>query len=211
MQFLFAPYPQGGDPFADGDPSRGADLTSNSWGCPPEEGCDAITLSVAVEHLRDAGQMFVVSAGNDGPECDTIWAPANADAAFSVGAIDPFSSQIMDFSSRGPVLGDGSGRVKPDVVAPGWEILSSVPGGGYTPLPGTSMAGPHVAGLVALIWSANPELIGDIDATERIIEETAHYADSPNLCTGGDAEHNNVYGYGSIDALAAVRMAMERP
>jgi len=211
MQFLFAPYPQGSDPFTDGDPLRGADLTNNSWGCPPEEGCDAITLSIAVEHLRNAGQMFVVSAGNEGPQCDTIWAPANADAAFSVGAIDPLTGQITDFSSRGPVLGDGSGRIKPDVVAPGYEILSAVPGGGYTPLPGTSMAGPHVAGLVALLWSADPSLRGDIDQTERIITETAHYHPAPDLCGGDGAERNNVYGYGSIDALAAVRMALAQP
>jgi len=209
MQFLFAPFPQNGDPFKDGDPTRGAHVTNNSWGCPPEEGCDAVTLSIGVQHLVDAGQMMVVSAGNDGPKCDTIWAPANAQAAFSVGAIDPHTEKIANFSSRGPILGDGSGRIKPDVVAPGEDILSSVPGGGYLPLEGTSMAGPHVAGLVALIWSANPALIGQIDQTEKIIEETAHPHSGPDLCGGGSTDHNNVYGYGAVDALKAVQAALD--
>jgi subtilisin family serine protease len=210
MQFLFAPFPQDGDPFTDGDPARGAHITNNSWGCPREEGCDALTLSIGIEHLRNAGQMMVVSAGNEGPDCDTIWAPANADAAFSVGAVDPFTGEITDFSSRGPITGDGSGRIKPDIVAPGQSILSSVPGGGFMSLPGTSMAGPHVAGLVALLWSANPDLIGAIDATEQIIEETAHYQTASDLCGGGSGTQNNVYGYGVIDAYAAVQEALNR-
>jgi subtilisin family serine protease len=208
MQFLLAPHPQDGDPFTEGDPSRGAHVTSNSWGCPPEEGCDGLTLSIAVQHLRDAGQVFVVSAGNDGPQCSTVWAPASAEAAFSVGAASQ-SGLIANFSSRGPVLVDESGRLKPEVTAPGVGVLSSVPGGSYGFSDGTSMAGPHVAGLVALVWSANPDLIGDIDATERIIEETAHPHSAPDLCGATEGDQNNVYGYGFVDALGAVEMAME--
>ncbi len=210
MQFLFAPYPPDGDPLADGDPARGADLTNNSWGCPPEEGCDAMILTIAVQHLRDAGQMFIVSAGNEGPACSTIWAPANADAATTVGAVDPATGLVTDFSSRGPILADGSGRIKPDVVAPGNQIPSSVPGGGYASLPGTSIASPHVAGLVALLWSADPSLVGDIDATEQIIVDTARYVPAPDLCGAGTAEQNNVYGYGIVDAYAAVSAALNR-
>lgn len=207
MQFLFAPHPQDGDPFTQGEPSRGAHITNNSWGCPPFEGCDGVTLAIAVEHLRNAGQMFVVAAGNDGPDCSTVWAPASADAAFSVGAIQP-DGMIVGFSSRGPVLVDGSGRIKPDVVAPGWWVLSAIPGGGYASYPGTSMASPHVTGLVALLWSANPDLIGDIDATEQIIITTTHYHRTTDLCGVGTDDHNNVYGYGFVDALAAVELAL---
>ncbi len=211
MQFLFAPFPQGGDPFTEGDPARGAQVTNNSWGCPPQEGCDAITLSIAVENLSNAGQMFVVSAGNDGPTCDTIWAPANAEDGLAVGASDPTTGDIADFSSRGPVLGDGSGRIKPDVTAPGESIQSSVPGGGYASLDGTSMAGPHVAGVVALMWSANPDLIGNIDLTKQIIEETAGYRSAPDLCGADTGTENNVYGYGNIDAFKAVQAALNAP
>jgi hypothetical protein len=63
---------------------------------------------------------------------------------------------------------------------------------------------------VALLWSANPTLIGDIDATEQIIEETAHYHSAPDLCGGGTGTQNNVYGYGIIDAYAAVQEALNR-
>ncbi len=206
MQFLFAPHPQDGDPFTEGDPSRGAHITNNSWGCPPEEGCDGLTLAIAIEHLRNAGQMFVVSAGNDGPDCSTIWSPASADAAFSIGAIQSNGS-ITGFSSRGPVLVDGSGRIKPDVVAPGQEVISSIPGDSYASYPGTSMASPHVVGLVALLWSANPDLIGDIDATEQIITSTAHYHRTDDLCGAGTDDENNVYGYGFVDALDAIELA----
>lgn len=214
MQFLFAPFPMDGDPFADGDPLRGAHVSNNSWGCPPQEGCDGETMSLAIEHLRNAGQMFVVSAGNEGPGCGTVGPPANADAAFSVGAID-IGEQVAFFSSRGPVTVDGSGRFKPDVVAPGVEIYSSWPVSalipdGYLANSGTSMAGPHVTGLVALLWSANPELIGDIDLTEQIIIETAHYVQASDLCGGDDGDRNNVYGYGIVDAYAAVEAALDR-
>jgi hypothetical protein len=202
MQFLLAPFPQNGNPFTDGDPLRGANVVNNSWGCPPQEGCDHNTLSIAVQHAADAGQMYVVSAGNMGSGCDTLDAPALAAAAISVGAIDQ-SLKITDFSSRGSSEKDIS---KPDVAAPGTGIVSSWPGGKYTALDGTSMAGPHVSGLVALIWSANPELIGNIEKTRDIIFKTAH----PVLDTacGGNLEHNNVYGYGTVDALAAVEMAL---
>jgi hypothetical protein len=207
MQFLFAPHPHDGDPFTGGDPSRGAHITNNSWGCPPEEGCDGLTLAIAVQHLRNAGQMFVASAGNDGPECSTVWEPASADDAFSVGAVG-VSQEIARFSSRGPVLIDGSGRVKPDVVAPGMDIYSSSLEG-YDEASGTSMAGPHVSGLVALLWSANPALIGDIDTTEQIIIETAHPIAAPGLCGGGTVMLNNVYGHGFVDALDAVQAVVD--
>lgn len=208
MQFLLAPFPQNGDPFRDGDPARGAHITSNSWGCPPQEGCDGLTLPIAVEHLRNAGQMFIVGAGNEGPACSTVDSPASADAAFTVGAFDA-SGTIADFSSRGPVLIDGSGRIKPDIAAPGVDVLSSLPGERYAPSSGTSMATPHVAGVVALMWSANPALMGDIDTTEAILARTAHHVPAPGLCGGDTGNPNNVYGFGRIDALAAVREALK--
>lgn len=207
MQFLFAPFPVGGDAFTDGDVTRGAHVTNNSWGCPPEEGCDGFTMPIAIQHLRNAGQMMVVSAGNDGPSCSTIGVPATADQAFSVGAINE-SGLVTGFSSRGPVLFDGTGTLKPDIVAPGEGVYSSIPNGGYAYFPGTSMAGPHVTGVVALMWSANPELIGKIDATEQILVETAEYRRADSLCGADDGVRNNVYGYGIVNALKAVEAAL---
>lgn len=204
MEFLYAPFPLDGDNFADGDPTRGADITSNSWGCPPEEGCDPGTLSIAVQHLRNAGQAFIVAAGNEGPACDSVAPPGLADAGLTVGAIGQ-GGALASFSSRGPVEFDGSGRSKPDIVAPGVDVLSSVPDEGYASFQGTSMATPHVAGVVALIWSANPDLIGDIDATEALIFSTASPVSGSGVC--GPA--SNEVGAGLIDAYAAVQAALE--
>jgi subtilisin family serine protease len=115
------------------------------------------------------------------------------------------------FSSRGPVTADGSGRIKPDITAPGVDILSSLPGGGYGSNSGTSMAGPHVAGAVALLWSADPTLIGDIDRTEQLLIQAADpYAGSTSVgCFEGDVP-NTAYGYGVLDVYEAVKLALER-
>jgi subtilisin family serine protease len=174
MQFMLAPFPPGGDPLADGDPRRAAHVLNNSWGCPWEhEGCDPPSLLPAVQALRAAGIFVVASAGNEGPACGTVAAPlAIYDEAVSVGAVDQ-ANDLAIFSSAGPVLVDGSSPIKPDIVAPGVRILSAYPGNTYSIADGTSMAGPHVAGVVALMWSANPDLIGDIERTEQILLETA--------------------------------------
>jgi subtilisin family serine protease len=211
MQFMLAPFPQNGDPFVDGDPTRAADVLNNSWGCPEIEGCDPNTLLAGANHLREAGIFVVVSAGNDGPNCSTVDAPLSLyDSVFSVGAIDRFG-EIAFFSSRGPVNADGSGRIKPDIVAPGVDILSSVPGGNYETNQGTSMAGPHVAGAVVLLWSADPTLIGDIDRTEELLIQAADpYSGSTNVgCFEGDIP-NAAYGYGILDVYEAVKEALGR-
>jgi membrane protease YdiL (CAAX protease family) len=223
MEFLLAPFPLDGDPFHDGDPARGAHVVNNSWGCPPEEGCRPGTLQVAVANLRAAGQTMVVSAGNEGPACGTVeMPPALYDAALTVGATYE-GDRAAGFSSRGPVEADGSGRPKPDLVAPGVDIRSAVPGG-YAPLPGTSMAGPHVAGAVALLWSADPALIGDVARTETILTETAQRLTVDAVCSSGPAEPgtvcgcgadepgitpNNVYGWGQVDVWAAVQRVLQ--
>ena len=193
LQFMLAPFPQGGDPLHDGDPLRSANVLNNSWGCPQEhEGCDPASLQPAVDALRSAGIFVVASAGNDGPRCSTIKDPiAIYDGAFSVGAVDEGRS-LAPFSSTGPVTVDGSGRLKPDIAAPGVDVWSAWPGGQYAVNSGTSMAGPHVAGVVALLWSANPALIGDIDRTEQILRETAqpfsgHMTSMSAMLTGDGA------------------------
>jgi subtilisin family serine protease len=205
MQFMLAPFPQDGDPLSDGDPRRAADVLNNSWGCPEIEGCDPNALLPAADHLRDAGIFVVVSAGNDGPNCSTVNAPLSLyDSVFSVGAIDRLGN-VTNFSSRGPVTADGSGRIKPDIVAPGRDILSAWPGGGYVPNMGTSMAGPHVAGAVALLWSADPSLIGDIDRTEQLLIQAADpYTGDMVGCFEGDVP-NAGYGYGVLDVYEAVK------
>ena len=209
MQFMLAPFPHGGDPFKDGDPAKAAHVLNNSWGCPTLEGCDPNALLQATDNLRDAGIFVVVSTGNDGPNCETVESPLSLyDSAFSVGALDQFGD-MADFSSRGPVTADGSGRNKPDIVAPGVDIISSTPEGTYASFSGTSMAGPHLVGVVALIWSAQPDLIGDIDGTEQLIIDTAQpYSGNTSIgCFTGDTP-SNAYGYGVVDVYAAVKKVL---
>ncbi len=227
-EFFLAPYPVGGNPFTDGDVAQAVHLVNNSWGCPPEEGCHPETLQSAMEALHAAGILMVVSAGNDGPTCGTaIKPPANYASVLSVGATND-AGDIVGFSSRGPV----PAGIKPDVSAPGFNVLSATPSGGYGPASGTSMAGPHVAGLVALLWSADPNLIGDLEATQTLICETARPRPVSASCNGQMSAFeeflamgetgiacacgnvtgipNNVYGCGVIDAGAAVEAALGR-
>jgi len=210
MQFMLAPFPHNGDPFKDGDPLRAADVLNNSWGCPMLEGCDAGSLRPAVAALKAAGIFTVASAGNDGPVCATLDNPlAIYDSVFSVGAVDQ-GGNLAPFSSRGPVTIDGSNRIKPDISAPGVDVFSSLPNGTYGPESGTSMAGPHLVGVVALMWSANSQLIGDIDRTQQILTQTAtpySGAVPPGECFTG-FKPNNAYGYGIVNAYDAVKMAL---
>ena len=208
MQFMLAPYPQRGNPFTDGDPTRAANVINNSWGCPKEEGCDANALLPATKALNAAGIFVATSAGNSGPRCSSVLDPiAIYQDAFAAGAMDQ-KGNVADFSSRGPVTVDGSDRVKPDILAPGVDVLSAFPVGSYKQESGTSMAGPHLVGVVALMWSAQPKLVGDITRTEQILESTARpYQGTRQGCFQGGTP-NDAYGYGVIDAYAAVKAAI---
>ena len=204
-QWFIAPTDLNGE---NARPDLAPDVINNSWGCPTSEGCtDPNVLLTVVQNLVAAGIVSAHSAGNSGSSCSTISEPAAIyDKSFTVGATNS-NDAIADFSSRGPVSVDGSNRSKPDISAPGVNIRSSVPGGGYkSGWSGTSMAGPHVAGLVALLISAKPELRGQVTEIETTIERTALPRTTGQAC-GGDLPNeipNNTYGWGRIDALTAV-------
>jgi hypothetical protein len=113
------------------------------------------------------------------------------------------SSDLNDIiagdSSRGPVEWDGNYMVKPDVVAPGVSITSTKKNGGYVSLSGTSMATPHVAGAVALLLQARPDLRGDSEEVKKVLKESA-------VDLGYDA---NTQGSGRIDVLNAIDPSYE--
>jgi subtilisin family serine protease len=206
MEFFLAPYPVGGDP-SQGDPSKAPDVTINSWGCPTSEGCSPNTLQAGVEGQRAAGIMMVVAAGNSGSSCSTVTDPPSLyDASYTVGALNTGSDTIASFSSRGPVTVDGSMRLKPDICAPGTNTrsASNSSDNAYTFASGTSMATPHIAGAVALLWSAHPELKNNPDATEPVLNDNAVHILSNACDSGSPKTPNNTFGNGRVDILAAV-------
>ncbi len=187
----------------DGDPNTddGADVVNNSWG----GSTDSPNMIPEWEDILNswvAARIFPAFAiGNEGPGPRTTASPGDYPMAFGVGATD-VNDGIADFSSRGPVFWTGIGEiVKPDVSAPGVDILSAIPGGGYASYQGTSTACPHVAGTVALMLSLaikNRRLADvDVDFLKRALEETAVDLGAPGK--------DNDYGSGRIDAFEALR------
>jgi serine protease AprX len=205
MQWFLAPYPLNCTP-NEGDPTKAPDVTINSWGCPASEGCTVGNeLQAAVEAQRTAGIQMVVAAGNSGPGCSTVSDPPSFyDASYTAGALTTGTDTIAGFSSRGPVTRDGSGRTKPDITAPGTgtRSASNASDTAYTTASGTSMATPHIAGAMALLWCALPSLRHQITASRDRLNNFAVNIASTQCGTAGPP--NNVYGWGRVDIQAAV-------
>jgi serine protease AprX len=196
MQFFLAPTDlQGNNPDSDKRPH----VVSNSYGCTKSELCEEDSLLEAVKALKAAGVFMAVANGNSGPSCATTSDPPGLYAdVFSIGALGYKTDKIAAFSSRGPSLFDNV--TKPDLSAPGTNILSSTPNNRYASMSGTSMATPHVAGAVALLWQAVPELKRNIEATEAALEKGAKpMVDDTCGSDGSNPIPNNVYGYGGMN------------
>lgn len=201
--------------FADPDGNPGTiddvpDVVQNSWGIDGRFGydyqdCD-YRWQAAIENCEAAGIVVTFSSGNEGPYSQSHRSPANiannATTNFAVGAVDAenygWPYPIASFSSRGPSDCDGT-SIKPEVSAPGVSVYSSYPGGGYVRMSGTSMAGPHVAGVVALMRQADPN--ADVTTIKNVLMNTAR-----DLGSGGE---DNSYGWGVIDAYEAVLAVMQ--
>jgi serine protease AprX len=212
FQFFLAPTTVNGNPFTGGKPELAPHVINNSWGCDEDEGCTGDEILPALRAMKAAGIVVVASAGNDGPSCGTINDPPAYHTSFvlSVGAMNHRTREIASFSSRGPSTFDGG--IGPDVTAPGVNIRSSVPGGKYDEMnwSGTSMAGPHVVGQVALMLSAQPNLIGNVDEVLSLIRSTSENTSAKESCGGvaGGKIPNNSYGYGKIRVFESVKAAM---
>ncbi|MGC4942051.1 carboxypeptidase regulatory-like domain-containing protein [Kribbella sp. DT2] len=192
-QWLLAPTA------ADGsapDPAKRPHVVNNSWGsnAPTNEPF----MEDIIEAWDAAGIFSVWSNGNEGSACQTSGSPGSRTLTYSVGA-SAQDGTIADFSSRGP---GQDGEIKPNIAAPGVAVRSSMGDGTYAAMNGTSMAAPHVTGAVALLWSAVPALVGDIESTRALLDETAHDVDDTTC--GGTADDNPTWGEGELDALALV-------
>ncbi|MGS2617817.1 S8 family serine peptidase [Micromonospora sp. LZ34] len=198
-QWMLAPTDRNGQ---NPRPDLAPDIINNSWGGPDdgETHYDEILATWVA-----AGIFPVFSVGNEADEapepCGTAGYPATNPLAYVVGATDS-NGVIGAFSSRGP---GPAGAVRPDITAPGVGIVSSLPGGEYGSADGTSMAAPHVAGAVALAWSAVPNLRRDVATTRELLDRTAHDVD--DLQCGGTPADNNVYGEGRLNAYDLVTRA----
>ncbi len=180
----------------DGDPATndGPQLVSNSWGS--DDTTDR-TFWTAVEAWVNAGILPVFAAGNNGPK-GKVGTPGGFPHSWAVGATTK-TDTIAYFSSVGPTVWDGQTLVKPDISAPGHGVISCSTSGGLVSNSGTSMACPHVSGLAALMYQANPKLT--IEQVRTIAEST---------CVDlGTAGKDNTFGWGRFQALPAVKKALE--
>jgi subtilisin family serine protease len=181
------------------------DVCQNSWGVTTEAGylaCDSTWWSV-IDNCEAAGVVVTFSAGNEGPGPGSLRSPGNRASTptncFTIGstAINP-PFVVSSFSSRGPSQCGGPYAIKPEIMAPGEGIYSCLPGNSYGLMDGTSMAGPHVAGVVALMRQAAPDL--DVVTIKEVLMATA-----VDLGVPGE---DNAYGHGMVDAYAAVSMVL---
>ncbi|MEU4509570.1 S8 family serine peptidase [Nonomuraea wenchangensis] len=178
-------------------PDLAPDIVNNSWG---GDGYDP-WYKETVEAWVAAGIFPAFANGNEGPACDTSGSPGQYVISYSAGGFD-VNNAVYARSSKGE--GEG-GETKPNIAAPAVNVRSSTPGGTYDSYTGTSMASPHVAATVALIWSASPALQGDVANTRPLLDSTA--VDVNDTSCGGTAADNNVWGEGRLDAYAAVNAA----
>lgn len=188
----------------DGDPAT-ADhpaVISNSWAAST---ANDTWFRPMMRRWLELGIVPVFAAGNSGPEQGTIGSPAGYPEALAVGAIDS-DGVVPRFSARGPIvwqdadgLGPAAGTVlaKPDLVAPGVGIVSSV-GSGYAAYSGTSMAAPHVAGIAALLRQADPAL--PPRAIAEALRASAVDVDAPGV--------DPASGAGRVDALRALERVL---
>jgi hypothetical protein len=181
-----------------GSPDNRPNVVNNSWG---GGGGDAWYLA-KVNAWRAAGIFPAFSAGNN-YTCSSLGSPGDYQESFA-SAAHSSNRVIADFSSKGPSTFGHDPYTKPNISAPGDYICSSVPTNGWNcSYSGTSMASPHTAGAVALLWSCNPSLVGQIDQTFQILQDNANTPPAGSCSAPPDGEGNYTYGYGYLDVLAA--------
>lgn len=184
------------------DCSRAPDVVNNSWG----GGQGDPWYQSFVNAWRAAGILPVFAAGNEGPGCSTLRSPGDYKNVMTAGAVAS-TSVLAGFSSKGPSVFK---QIKPDVVAPGQSVRSSVNSSdtAYAIFSGTSMAAPHLAGAAALMLADTPGTsLGKLSKTLRKTS-TRGLPNPPDPDTCGGIHYsvypNPIYGHGLINALKAV-------
>ena len=181
-------------------------VINNSWGS-----CDTLSLSHwnIIWSIRAMGFIPVFAIGNHDVNCPHVrgGTPGNYPTVIGVGATNSMDF-VASFSQRGPAPNTSPWNdttywsrpdwnfIKPDLTAPGEGVYSSIPGGGYQSWDGTSMATPHVSGVIALLLSKNPAL--DYYQIYQILTDNARHV-------SGYTFPNNNYGWGIVNALAAIQ------
>lgn len=206
-QWLLAPTDETN---ANPRPDMRPHIINNSWAS--AEGNDDFYHGF-VTAWRAAGIFPVFAAGNDiaGVTCGSIVSPGDYSEVLTAGSVTQYND-LSSFSRVGPTH---DGRIKPDLTAPGSSIASTTSTGNlaYRNMSGTSMAAPHVAGAVALLWAANPTLIGNYEETYALLTQNAaprteEAYDAPPFATcPARSVPNNIFGYGTLDTYQAVEQA----
>jgi subtilisin family serine protease len=195
MQFMLDPD---GNPNTNDSPR----LISNSWNA---QGAPDIELFYrAITAWEAAGVLPVFSAGNAGPGAQTITKPHEHPSVLAIGATDS-NFKIASFSSRGPGIFQGKQIQKPDFTAPGVNVLSTVPGGRFEEMSGTSMACPHAAGIATLLYQVNPKFTPQ--NVREIMMKTLRFVDASGNPIAQPV-WNAAYGFGRLDAYAAIKAAL---
>ncbi len=187
---------------------------NNSWNC--QGAPDRELFYKAIDAWEAAGILPVFSAGNSGPNVGTITPPHEHPLAFAVAATGE-DGKVTSFSSRGPGKYKGQTTEKPDLAAPGNNVYSSVPGGTYSKMSGTSMAAPHVTGATALVLQVAPSLTPPqirtvfLTTVKQIDGGTGSNGPNPNTIDEPNSipPWNKEYGHGKLDILAAVKAAQQ--
>jgi len=191
------------DPFGDG--TRGADIISVSLGSKAPLFV-ANDVSLAAAWALGRGVFLVGSAGNDGGMFDDgdVESPGSVSLAIAVGAVDS-SGRIAPFSSIGTSVNRTDPNLKPEVTAPGVQLISTAPGAHYVTTTGTSGATALAAGIVALLLQAHPELRPGVSAgSANVLALKWALARSATERPGQAVPHDSYYGYGVIDGLTAL-------
>ena len=182
----------------DGNPSTNdaPALCSNSWGGSPGTEAAEKPFWDSVATWVRLGIFPSFAAGNEGPGTSTMGTPGGFPHSFAAGATDS-DDKIAYFSSRGPITWSGTQYIKPDVSAPGVDVYSAKPGGGYQTMDGTSMACPHVSGAAALIYGLHPDYT--VQQVEQLLRDTSQDLGAPG--------NDNNFGQGRINVYAAAQIA----